>query len=105
MAPQLARVYDLYLEDEDEDEVLVGRVQLDAAGQLTLLEAEAEHEGLIEDAVATVNGQDVLVSKVPPPADAPESTGTFSRTVSRDDDDFVPALQTYLKTYYGLVLG
>ena len=98
------RVFNLYLE-EDDSEILVGKIQLTSEGFLTLLDCEPEHESLVEEAISTVNNQGAIVLLTPPPSNSKSGSGTFSKQVARSDADFLPNLQIYFRNYYGLILG
>lgn len=100
--PQILNVY--AIDEETEDETLIGKVQYDPDGRLTLLQADPDQETFLNNVVENMNAKDVLVEKVPPPPEA-EEFAVYSKVVKREDEDFFRALQDYLLKYYGLSLA
>jgi hypothetical protein len=99
------RTFDVYSVDEDtEEETLIGRVEYGPQGRLGLLDAEPAQAERLASVVDGINRKEVLVEKVSPGPDAPRYS-TSSRAVKRTDKEFLPALQRYLRQYYGLSLG
>ncbi|HMF10724.1 MAG TPA: hypothetical protein VKE94_00410 [Gemmataceae bacterium] len=100
-----AQVLNVYsIEEDAEDETLIGKIQYEPDGRLTLLQAEPNQESFLANVVASMNAKDVLVEKVPPPDEAEEGT-VYSKVVKRGEADFFRAFQEYLARYYGLSLG
>lgn len=97
--------FDVFLvDDETDDQTRIGQVEFGPNGMLTVLEATPDQENFLYSTVDTINKKDVMVEKLAPGPDAPRYS-VSSRAVARTDKDFLPVLQNYLKTYYGLILG
>lgn len=104
-AREEVQTFDVYSVDEDtEEETLIGRVEYGPQGRLGLLDAEPAEAERLTSVVDGINRKEFLVEKVPPGPDAPRYS-TSSRAVKRIDKDFLQALQHYLRQYYGLSLG
>lgn len=100
-----SQILNVYLLDEETDEeTLIGKIEYASDGRLTVLESAAEHEVFLTNTVDGLNAKEVLVEKVPPPPTAPKFA-VHSRVVQRTDEDFFPTLQAYMRRYYGLSLG
>ena len=99
------QTFDVYSVDEDtEEETLIGRVEYGPQGRLGILDAEPAEAERLASVVDGINRKEFLVEKVPPGPDAPRYS-TSSRAVKRTDEDFFPVLQQYLRQYHGLSLG
>ena len=97
--------FDVYSVDEDTDEeTRIGKVEYGPGGMLAVLEADPDQAEFLNNIADNLNRKDVMVEKLPPGPEAPRY-GLSSRAVQRTDPDFLPVLQNYLKTYYGLSLG
>lgn len=99
------QTFDVYSVDEDtEEETLIGRVEYGPRGRLGVLDAEPAQAERLATVVDGINRKEFLVEKVTPGPDAPRY-GTSSRAVKRTDKEFLRALQQYLRQYHGLSLG
>jgi hypothetical protein len=107
MASELpTQILDVYAVDEEtEDETLIGKIQYDPDGQLTLIQTKPDQEAFLENVVETMNAKESLVEKVAPPPDSEETFGLHSKVFERTDEDFLGAMQRYLRAYYGLSLS
>ncbi len=85
-------------------ETRVGELELFESGRLAVLEAETEISGKLTEAVQSINGKSQLVELVPP-LDATEPGQTAARVTQRGDEGFVPAVDRFLRAYYGFSLG
>jgi hypothetical protein len=92
------------VDDETDEETLIGKVGCDHEGRLNVHEVDPEHAVYLNNAVERVNQKDTLAEFAPPQDESPRFT-VGSRVVQRTDDDFVATLQAYLLRYYGLSLG
>src|SRR5262245_17129223 len=103
-APEV-QTFDVYSVDEDtEEETLIGRVEYGPRGRLGGVDGEPAQADRLAGVVDSINRKEFLVEKLPPEEDAPRYS-TSSRAVKRTDKDFLPVLQQYLQQYYGLSLG
>ena len=97
--------FDVYSVDEDTDEeTRIGKVEYGPGRMLEVLEAVPDQAEFLTNVVDHLNRKEVMMEKLPPGPEAPRYE-VSSRAVQRTDPDFLPVLQNYLKTYYGLSLG
>lgn len=97
--------FDVYSVDDDtEDETLIGRVEYGPEGRLGLLDVEPAQAERLASVVDGVNRKESLVEITSAGPDSPRY-GTTSRAVKRTDKEFLQALQKHLRQYYGLTLG
>lgn len=90
---------------EDDDTVTdIGKLSFGDHGKLTVISAEAAFKSVLETIVSTVNAQEELRIKVPPPPDA-EPGSLYRRSATRDDADLLDVMREYLDQKYGLILN
>lgn len=84
---------------------LIGEVQVDEAGILTLLGANPEQVVYLEGWVSRLNAQEDVMVRVPPPAggDAP-MLSSHGRHVSRGQPEFLEALKAHVRRLHGISL-
>ena len=91
-------------DEEDADEpVPIGAVELYADGRVVVTEGDPARLGLLSEAVARLNAKQSIVLKSSTPQEMPGVVGAVS--VERGEPGFVDAARTWLETYYGLVLS
>ncbi len=105
MAPGQVGIFEVWeMDDDEDDEALIGRVECDAAFRLAILDVEPARRAALQAAVDRVNGKEAITRIVPPGPD----TARFalgSETVGRDTHGFPAALQEHLVKYFGLRLA
>jgi len=82
----------------------LGVISLDAAGVMTVEEADPAERAGLERLAHRMNGQAMLQITVAPPPGAPRFA-VASRPVARGEAEFIPALQGDLLRYYSIKLS
>lgn len=88
------------VDPDDQSESVIGEFELATDGLLELRSAEGPCEEFLSDVVDSINQKDVLSVKVP----GKKKYAVSTRYYSRDGDDFLDGLKTYLNHYYSLEL-
>jgi hypothetical protein len=88
---------------EGDRETVVGQVTLDDRARIAVVASQPGREEWLRRLTQRMNEKNVMHIDAPPPKGSPRET-LASRNVRRDDPAFVPALKTYLRTYYDLEL-
>lgn len=90
-------------EDDDGMPALVGYLGITDDGRLSLLGAEEGEEEDLQELVSYMNEKEGLDIEVEPPEDA-RPHAVYTRTVARDEPEFLGALADYLDRYYDIRL-
>jgi hypothetical protein len=102
---EIAHVYEEAEDDptEDNDEQLIGTLEIHRNGRLLVVEAHAARENFLHSVVNRMNEKPTVSLISTEAGEAPFTTRSV--WVGRDEPGFVEALRRYLHTYYGLRLG
>jgi hypothetical protein len=96
-------VYEQPDDDEDAEDVLIGKVEIYGDGYLRVIEADPTHGSFLHEVVGRVNGKAEILLRAQEPAGEQYMIGTLS--IGRDDPAFVSAMASHLRDYYGLRFG
>ena len=101
----IVEIFAVYAEAENEadtDDQLIGRLEADERGYLSIAEADSAHASFLERVVERLNGKAAISLMSDAPGDAPFTTR--GESLGRCDPGFLTGLRTYARTYYGLML-
>ena len=100
--PAAAQRYTALLTESGQSHV-VGVVNLDAAGQLSVVAAEPGQQEMLARIAAELNAEETLHLDAAPPASAPRFANS-SIPVTRADPRFIAALRQQLERYYNVTI-
>src|SRR5262245_32902565 len=90
----------VFVDPDDGGEAVLGTLALDAAGLLTVLDADPVAEEFLTGLVDELNGKAAVTVKAP----GARMGVLSSRTYRRDTPEFEAGLKEYLRMYYSIEL-
>lgn len=91
------------VDEETGAETTLGRVTVNDAAELALVETAPGHEAFLTGLISDINAKGAFRLKALPPPEA-EQFELYGQVVSRSDPNVVDALREYLETYYDVQL-
>jgi hypothetical protein len=99
-AVDVAEVYEETEESEGPRKVWVAQVEIRGDGHIDILEVGPNRENFLRNVILRANEKEEIELPSDEPGNEPYTTRFTS--VARGGPAFIPALRTFLETYYGL---